>query len=196
MRGAFSALICCVLCSLLVACSGSKPVNLAATGELHVVSQPAPLVEMPVPAVVRESDVIEITGVVRRKPGVDGPVPGHVDLVFVDSRGQTLAKLRLNWVPRQIPASGAREAAYSVRYGWLPPAGSTLQVAYHEGPDFSPPGTSSKANVSVGRALYNQPGAPLFNIGPEAARPVSVRAVPAMPAGAMAPGSGYRFYGR
>lgn len=144
---------------LLSAGCASKPVT-ASAGNIKVVAENSRLVELPPPTVVCDDGVLKVSGVAKRKEGVDTPLVGHVLLIVADKDGKGIKYLRLGWTPSDIPTTGDRQSAYSLNYVWTPPSGSTLYVTYDEEPDFRVAGgrAGSAANISSGAAGFGAPG--------------------------------------
>lgn len=190
------AAVCSLVALLLLAGCSSKPVSLSAGTELKVLPQDSKLVELPPPAISKQDGVLVITGIVKRKAGFDGPIPGHLDVEFLNSKGQEVNMLRLNWVPRQLPTSGSRESSYDVHYAWIPPAGSSIKICYHEGWDTGTGGGvgGGSGGGRVGPVQYNTPGGQVKNWGYGARPPVSIPVNAKVREGEYAPG--YFGYGR
>jgi hypothetical protein len=126
----------CCLALLLTACSSTNndpdrdpsvppppegvKVEIIQDKQIHVL---APIVEF-------DSGVMNITGYVRRKPGVRGVITGRVDIQVVDPDGTELDWIPALVVPSSIPTEGRGEAGYVIHYGWIPPAGSIIKVSF------------------------------------------------------------------
>jgi len=97
-------------------------------------SSTSALVDLPTPTVAMHGDTLVVSGIVRRKSGVDGPVPGYVSVMFLKQDRQWIDGLPATWTPQPIPTTGQRESHYLIRYGWNPPAGTIVRVEYSENP--------------------------------------------------------------
>jgi hypothetical protein len=127
-----------------------------------VVAENSRLVELPPPTVVCDDGVLKISGVAKRKEGVETPLAGHVLLIVADKDGKGVKYLRLGWTPSDIPTTGHRQSTYSLNYVWTPPAGSTLYVTYGDDPDFriagGGAGNTAPGAVGSGAAGLGGPG--------------------------------------
>ena len=82
------------------------------------------------PQVSIEKDIMTISGTVTRKPGVHDVISGRIDIDVFASNGESLAWIPTLITPDPVPDDQKGESAYIVRYGLVPPAGSTVQVHY------------------------------------------------------------------
>jgi hypothetical protein len=108
--------------------SGSKPEP--PPGGISVDSTDNDLVTFSPPQVSIEKDIMTITGTVTRKPGVHDVITGRVDIDVFASNGESLAWIPTLITPDPVPDDQKGESTYIVRYGLVPPAGSTIQVHY------------------------------------------------------------------
>ena len=64
----------------------------------------------------------------------------HVDVIVLDPKSRHLKSLATRFFPSTVPETqrGIRgRSSYFVRLPFLPPAGSTIVVAFHQSPDYS-----------------------------------------------------------
>ena len=81
-----------------------------------------------------ENDQLVINGRVKRHSSsfVDGE--GHIDIAVVGPEGDILEQVSTQYVPRIIPTRkmrGVRGSYFGVSLPDVPPAGSTVRIAYH-----------------------------------------------------------------
>jgi hypothetical protein len=77
--------------------------------------EPSPQVELPAPRATRDGNTLKVSGIVQRKSGYDGPVPGHLHVDVLSPDGAELVdQLVLNWTPLDIPAQSPRQSRYQV----------------------------------------------------------------------------------
>jgi hypothetical protein len=108
--------------------SGSKP---APPPEgISVDSTDNDLVTFSPPQVSIDKDIMTITGTVTRKPGVHDVISGRIDIDVFASNGESLAWIPTLITPDPVPDDQKGESTYIIRYGLVPPAGSTIQVHY------------------------------------------------------------------
>jgi hypothetical protein len=164
---------------LLAGCS-SAPVD--AVG-LRVLPQPSAVVDLPAPTVVQHGGILTISGIVNRKTAGSGEVPGHLDLIFVNDKGDEINRVRLNW-KRSEDANSASAAAsygsYHMNYSWKPSPGDALKIAYHDGPDLPPTVgavSATSPNARVGPATTNTPGGQVW----DSMSPLDPKAFPMSP---------------
>jgi hypothetical protein len=190
MRGAWQLGVGFLSALILLTGCASKSIDVAASGELKVSTESAPLVELPSPTVTKQDGVLSISGIVKRKAGVDGEIPGHIDLVFSDAKGNEINRLRMGWTPRELPTTGARQSGYSVNYAWLPTPGDSLKISYHDDWDPIPGGygRSVGASAKVGMVQWNAPGGRVFNAGSLPQEPRSIPMTPQLREGDAMPG--------
>ena len=110
----------------IVGCASNRTTD---TRRLPVQVEPSSQVELPQPSVSWEQNVLNVSGVVRRKPGVDDAVEGHIHVDLVSADGELLDQVLLRWIPSSIPVDGARESTYSANYGWQPPPNARVRIA-------------------------------------------------------------------
>lgn len=180
MRCNFTSVVLAAAVALLCGCQEEPPIDMLATGQLKAVTDSGKVVEFSPPTVLKDHGVLIIKGAVKRQAGFDAPIPGHLDLMFLNDAGQAINMVRTSWEPRDIPVTGARQAEYTLRYAWNPPAGTTLLIIYHEGSDFAP-STGGAAGASLppvgGSATYNQVGGLVY----PAISPIQPSAIPRSP---------------
>lgn len=82
------------------------------------------------PAVDFGGGVMNITGLVRRRPGVHGVIAGRVDIDVVDSDNNNLDWIPALLYPSPMPSEGKGESGYTIHYGWIPPVGSIIRVRF------------------------------------------------------------------
>ena len=81
-----------------------------------------------------DNDQLVINGRVKRHSAsfVDGG--GHIDIAVVGPEGDIIEQVSTKYVPRIIPRRkmrGMRGSYFEVRLPDVPPAGSTVRIAYH-----------------------------------------------------------------
>jgi len=79
-------------------------------------------------SVIREGVDVTLRGEVRRRPAGRGPIPGHVDVEFLDSEGVTRKRMNIDY---RRPGIKSRYAKYHVRLRSMPPSGSAIRVMHH-----------------------------------------------------------------
>jgi hypothetical protein len=148
--------------SLVVGCATKHPPkDLVSSGQVKFEPVATSEAELPAPSSQLAGDVIQIDGVVKRKPDYNGPLDGHVKIEFVSATGEVLEQFPIEWEPQDVPTSGDRQAEYALNYGWVPPAGTTVRVSIVEDVDWVNlgGGGDSKGPRTAGRA-QNLPSGP------------------------------------
>ncbi len=165
MRCSLPIMLTGMAISLLGGCAVG-PVDLVAKGKAVAKAQPSEVVELSKPRVLVDDGVLDISGTVTRKAGMDGPVFGHVDIKIVSKKGEVLHLFPMNWLPRQIPVSGSRQLSYTLRFFWEPPDGATVSATYDQNDACmavrtrSTPGGTASMTPGAGPVGYGLPGAP------------------------------------
>lgn len=129
-------MVMCGTCAVWLAagCAGRPSrVDLMQRITVAPATQPSTPVEVSLTSAHVSDGITEIAGVVRRRPGADGTVPGHVDVIVIGRDGRQVMRLPLDWRPREIPVAGTREASFIMRMAWTPPEGAALRVEYDDG---------------------------------------------------------------
>lgn len=151
-RGNFRpGLALAILPTLLIStgCEELTRTDLVANGSIHAEAGTAPQLDLSQPKVFREGDQIDITGTVARKPGFDQPLANDYILIrFLTSAGDEFDEIWSTWSPADLPTDGSGHSTYEVHYLLVPPAGTTIHVAY--GP--SEPGLSHGGRAGLGAA--------------------------------------------
>lgn len=93
-----------------------------------VVADYAVVVDTPVVRI--DHGVTSITGTLHRQPGNTDEITGRLDIEFIASDGDVLDGLPCRFVPRKLPTDPGATASYSINYGWVPPAGTTVRVKF------------------------------------------------------------------
>jgi hypothetical protein len=125
-----------VVMLLSAGCAGHHPTtDLVSTGQVKVQPIASNAADLPAPSVRMSSDVMQIKGVVRRKPDYNGPLDGHVKIEILDPQNAVLAQFPIEWQPQDVPLTGSRQAEYALNYGWVPPEGTTLRISIVEDVD-------------------------------------------------------------
>ena len=116
----------------LAGCASKRSPATPAASVLPVQVEPSAQVELRQPSAAWDAaGVLRVDGTVRRQPGYDGPVAGHVHVDLLSPEQELLDQVLLEWMPADVPLDGAREAAYRLRYRpaeKIPP-GATLRLA-------------------------------------------------------------------
>lgn len=149
-RQSASSMARVVFVGLLAAgCASGGNVDLVASGAVRVDRAESKLIDLSLPSVHRDGDVLVVSGTVTRKPGVDDPIPEPLQILFLSKDGAVLDELWLMWQPIEIPIAGNRQSSYEVRYAWIPPDGTIVCAVYGN----QPPKFSSKGTVISGSGL-------------------------------------------
>ncbi len=82
------------------------------------------------PQVTIEKGVLTVEGTVSRKPGDHDVIAGRIDIDLIASNGENLAWLTALLTPNPVPDDEKGQSTYVVRYGLVPPAGTTVQVRF------------------------------------------------------------------
>ena len=119
------------LAAALAACaiSGCASGRTAEVRRLPVSVEPSSVVELPPPNVSWDQNVVKVSGVVRRKPGINEAVAGHIHVDFISMQGELLDQLLLPWTPQSIPIDGGRQSTYYANYGWQLPPNTKVRIA-------------------------------------------------------------------
>jgi len=148
-QSAFSiarALFVGLLTTFVTGCASSiMEVDLVSRGAVKVDRTDSDLIDLSPPSVHRDGNVLIVSGTVTRKPGVDGPIPGELQILFLSDGGAVLDELWPTWQPDEIPVDGNRQSSYEVRYEWLPPEGTIVRAVYGVTPEKLPSGGTSSA---------------------------------------------------
>jgi len=88
------------------------------------------LVRLLTPEIKIDDGVLNVTGYVRRRPGVRSVLTGRIDIEVVDAQGTLLDWIPAVLYPNPIPTEGRGESGYVIHYGWVPPAGSIVKVHF------------------------------------------------------------------
>lgn len=194
---AMAAVAMCAACAaaMLGGCAGSGGrVDLTQAVTVVPATQPGVGVDVVLTSAHIENGITEIGGLVRRRAGFEGTVPGHVDVVVVDGAGRQVMRLPLEWRPKEIPVAGRREAAFLMRMAWTPPAGTALRVEYDAGSTcVAVRGLRRYDNLAglepgVGLVPYDRPGAAVFQRQNDRMLPIDGPQVgPMEPRGARSP---------
>jgi len=123
-----------LLAAPITGCASLLDVDLVASGAVRVDRVESKLIDLSLPSVHRDGNVLVVSGTVIRKPGVDGPIPEPLQILFLSKNGEVLDELCLTWEPSEIPIAGNRQSTYEVRYAWLPPDGTIVRAVYGSGP--------------------------------------------------------------
>jgi hypothetical protein len=139
-------------------CASPERVDLVRSGAVQAERAESNLVDLSIPDVYREDSTLVVSGTVTRKPGVDGPIPGHLQILFLTKDGGLLDELDPLLNPREIPTTGSRQSRYVTRYGWLPPNGTRVRAEYgeHEHEPFVSGGSSGKPAGSGKGSFYTR----------------------------------------
>ena len=114
--------------SFLLGCAHeTPPKDLVSSGLVKVQPVASNQADLPAPRVLMSGDVMEISGVVKRKADYNGPLDGHVKIEILSPTGQVLEQFPIEWQPQDVPVTGNREAEYALSYGWVPPQGTTVR---------------------------------------------------------------------
>lgn len=115
------------------ASSSTEAQQTPALENVRVQVEPSDLIDISQPQVGRSGEDMTITGTVTRKPGDTGDVDGHLEVVILSADGETvLNQFPLSWLPKDIPTDGSRQSKYEVRYGYIPPPGSTVMIYFSD----------------------------------------------------------------
>ena len=135
--------------------------DLVASGAMRVERPASALGQAAEPKVLLRSGVLDVSGTVRPSNLAATRPAGrpHVELIFVSLEGQVLHAIP--WWPE--PAKGKDEGPldYSLLFGWRPPRGTTLYVAYVDDqhlPAGGYGGGGYAGGVGVGLVGYGGPG--------------------------------------
>jgi hypothetical protein len=82
------------------------------------------------PQMTIEKGVLIVTGTVTRKPGVHDVIAGRIDVDIFASNGDELAWVPCLLTPDPVPDDQTSQSTYEMRYGLVPPPGSTVQVHF------------------------------------------------------------------
>jgi hypothetical protein len=134
-----------LLAALVTGCASLSDVDLVASGAVKADRVDSELIDLSLPSVHREGDVLVVTGTVMRRPGVDGPIPEPLQILFLSDNGAVLDELWPTWQPDEIPIDGNRQSSYEVRYAWLPPNGTIVRAVYGSRPAGLPSGGRASA---------------------------------------------------
>ena len=109
--------------------------NLAESGIVQIERMPSSNKSILGVKAFADNDQLVINGRVKRHSAsfVDGG--GHIDIAVVGPEGAILEQLSTRYVPRIIPRwkmRGMRGSYFEVRLPDVPPAGSTVRIAYHK----------------------------------------------------------------
>ncbi len=124
--------------SVAAGCASTRTVDLAAAGRVRVADGGSAMLDVGPPQVLSVGNDLVVSGTVTRRPGFDGPVPGRLLVTVLSADGQSvLEQVPTGWDPPHVPVDGDRRASYRLRYGYLPPDGSTVRVAHQPDPNAS-----------------------------------------------------------
>jgi len=104
--------------------SGSPPEGVSAA------ATDSDLLDFGAPQVLVEKGVMTVEGTVTRKPGDHDVIAGRIDIDVYAANGENLAWLTALLTPDPVPDDQKSESTYVVRYGFVPPPGSTVQVRF------------------------------------------------------------------
>jgi hypothetical protein len=107
--------------------SGCHKPNVAS--DLRIEPQANDWVEVSKPTVIYDKDAMVVAGHVKRKPGVTGEIAGRVDVDVIGPDGKPVAWIPALLTPSSLPDANG-QSDYTVRYGYIPLAGSTVQVRF------------------------------------------------------------------
>lgn len=79
-----------------------------------------------------KDDVFVVQGTVKRSPGVQGRIRGHVDVSVIDAQGRLLAEKTVQFQP-QSPHPNVRSTQFVAYLDLTPPPGAVVAVAAHKG---------------------------------------------------------------
>jgi hypothetical protein len=116
-----------ILLALAGGCA-SGPKNEPPPEGISVDATDSDLLDFGPPQVSIEKGVLIVEGTVTRKPGDHDVIAGRIDIDVVASNGENLAWLTALLTPDPVPDDDKGQSTYMVRYGLVPPAGSTEQV--------------------------------------------------------------------
>ena len=108
--------------------------NLAESGIFHIERMPSGNMSILGVQAFADNDQLVINGRVKRHSAtfVDGG--GHIDIAVFGPEGEILEQVSTDYVPRIIPRwkmRGMRGSYFEIRLPDIPPAGSTVRIAYH-----------------------------------------------------------------
>jgi hypothetical protein len=136
---------------LLAGCASNLPTkDHVSAGFVKVQPVETPEAALPTTSVHLDGDVMKISGIIKRKPGYNGPLDGHVRIEFASPTGEVLNEFPLDWDPQDVPITGERQAQYAIDYGWVPPQGTTMRVTIEEDAEFVGVGNGTGGGDSSG----------------------------------------------
>ena len=95
-------------------------------------------IEVRPPTAVVDGDVLVISGDVRRQPGMNDPIFGHIEITIYDPMGKPIELLPALITPNPIPTAGRAESQYLVRLGLIPATGSSIKAIFVLDPNDKP----------------------------------------------------------
>ena len=114
--------------------------------------EPSSQVDLPPPSARWDGNVLNVSGVVRRTPGNNGEISGHVHVDLLAADGELLDQVLLRWMPQSVPIEGARQSPYRVNYRIKLSAGATVRIAVVDDEEehaFPAPGASGGGGTAV-----------------------------------------------
>lgn len=140
-RSTINAAAATLLILVLVVISGCTAgrTNLVKSGTLNLEQQATGKVYIAWSDAYEEEDGFVITGVLRRRDRVGGPIKTHVDITILSPEGAVLEEGRSSevYVPRRIKSVKGRGyrsfKRFEVRFQNIPPQGSLVRVVSHSG---------------------------------------------------------------
>jgi hypothetical protein len=122
---------------------------------------------VPQPTVKHSNDTLEVTGIVKREPGFDARIVGHIGIMVLDSDGYLFDELRASLKPSSIPATGQRLSNYRLVVKEPLPTGFSLRVSFVS--DLR--ATTGPANMPMPAPMHAPSAAPQGPPPPPAAGP-------------------------
>ncbi len=91
---------------------------------------PADQLNLPAATIRLDDNSLLINGNVYRKPAQTKAISGHLDIQIIAPDGRFLAHLTTLITPDPVPTEGRGESGYHIRFGLIPPPGSTLRIEF------------------------------------------------------------------
>jgi hypothetical protein len=125
-----------ILAVVISGCTGAYRTDLVESGVFNIEQQRTGKVYIAWSDAYKENGGFVITGVLRRRDHVGGPIKAHVDITVLSSDGTILNEARSSdvYVSRRITGrSYLSFERFKVRFPNIPPKGSSIRLVSHSG---------------------------------------------------------------
>jgi hypothetical protein len=122
-----SVLLAIATASILTGCHHAPQSDL----KVATIANYSVVIDTPLVKIDKRGDITTISGTVHRQPGSTAPISGRVDIDFIAPDGNYLLNIPVH--ARLTPDDSNATAGYSVAWGVVYPASTTVQVRYVDG---------------------------------------------------------------